>query len=141
MRRCEVVMVFHEMSHVFHSLLSQTQHLWVSGIEVGIEDVGSSVVVEKSPEHGILAHRRHVVLSLEACAGLANALSAALGERELTIPFVFSLQLISANANAARRLVDAFLATLAPNPGPSANATRADEVRFANAHTLEHAVR
>jgi hypothetical protein len=99
---------------------------------------------EPLPEHGVLAHKRHVVLSLEACATLVHVLAQALSERALATPFVFSSQAIGANSAATRRLIDAFLATLAPGAGgQSSRAMNAwnDEHRFADPHALGHALR
>jgi hypothetical protein len=76
---------------------------------------------------------------------LVHALSAALGECALTIPFVFSSQAMGASANATRRLIDAFLATLAPAPSARLQDKRqaafVDEVKSADPHALGHALR
>jgi hypothetical protein len=99
---------------------------------------------EPLPEYGVLAHKRHVVLSLEACATLVHVLAQALSERALATPFVFSSQAIGVNSAATRRLIDAFLATLAPGAsGQSSRAMNAwnDEHRFADPHALGHALR
>jgi hypothetical protein len=100
---------------------------------------------EAAPEHGFLAHKRHVILSLDACAALVRALADALGARALATPFVFASTAIGASASATRKLVDAYLITLRRAPSATLDEERrrawADELRFADPHALGHALR
>ncbi|EPQ53330.1 hypothetical protein GLOTRDRAFT_117311 [Gloeophyllum trabeum ATCC 11539] len=90
----------------------------------------------KEHDYGYLSYQRHVVLGLEQVARLVDVVSAELGTRGLTTPFIFSALALDISFNSIKSLIRAFLRTCANTKSADAERQWRDEVRFAGPNEL-----
>ncbi|KAK7047632.1 hypothetical protein VNI00_006400 [Paramarasmius palmivorus] len=119
--------------------LNRSLNSSVSSAYSTTSSISTTVSTPTTMDYGYLAYQRHVVLSVENVARLADVVCEELGTRGgITTPFIFSTLALDISPTRIKRLIDTFLATCSPGRGRTEEAERKwrEEARFSGMHEL-----